>query len=190
MRNIKQFSCQECGLSFERVQKPSRRSPTFCSRRCANAYNARGQRTYAAIYERWVKRYGTAIADQMLARNKARRSELAIDRNTGHKHSVETRKKISQSCFGTQNVLKGKTFEQFYGFDRAKLLSTYHSKKLKEGYATGRIKPTARSCSAPMFRGVRLRSLLEQKAIEFLEKRDGLVFGDTLLYEDPTTFVS
>jgi len=117
------------------------------------------------------------------------RAKAATKRNTGRTQAIETKQKIAVSCTGVTNVLKGKTFEAFYGSMRAKELGDEHSRKLKEGYATGRLKPTARSCSAPVLRGVRLRSQLEQSAIEFLEKRDGLVFEQTLLYEDPAVFV-
>jgi hypothetical protein len=86
--------------------------------------------------------------------------------------------------------LKGKTFVEFYGEERGDALAQQHSEKLKAGFASGKIKPTAHSASAPVFRGVRLRSKLEQSAIEFLEKRDNLTFGADLLYEHPSTFVT
>lgn len=186
---IVEYVCEECGIHFTRLTKPSRKSFRFCTKSCASKHNARGQRTYDAIYNRWVLRYGEDVAEQMLEHNKRRRAEIAIESNTGRSLSSETRDKIAQACAGIPNVLKGRTFEEFYGPEKAEELKRQHSEALKEGFAEGRIKPTAHSSNAPMFRGVRLRSLLEQRAIEFLEKRDGLTFGKTLIYEDHETCV-
>ena len=138
---------------------------------------------------KWISSYGEEVAIEMLVEHMEKRSIASIASNTGRIVSKETRQKLSIASTGVSNALKGKTFEEFYGATRAQQLSSNHSNALKQGYADGRLKPTARSKSAPEFRGVKLRSKLEQSAIEFLEKRDGLVFGETLLYEDKTTRV-
>lgn len=179
---LRSFVCKTCGASFER--RSGKRVYVFCSRSCAAVQNAEGQRTYEAIHKRWVTKFGVDEADCRLAANKARRREIMVERNVGRVQPRETRNKISASCTGVPNALKGKTFEEFYGHERASELCKLHSQKLKDGYAEGRLFPTARSRSAPVFRGIQLRSLLEQEAIEFLERRDGLVLGETLIHED------
>jgi hypothetical protein len=156
----------------------------FCSRSCSSKHAVKSGRTCLGNKEYEALR-GKEAADL----RKHKKSIASARKNTGRVLSDASKKKIAASCAGVPNVLKGKTFEKFYGAERAALLSAQHSERLKEGFASGRIKPTARSRSAPVFRGVRLRSLLEQSAIEFLELRDGLVFGETLTYEDPATRV-
>ncbi len=175
------FKCNLCEKDFERGA--GKRIYKFCSRFCAAKFNAQGQRTYEAIFNRWVEKFGEEEAKIRLERNKKRRSELALVGNMGRVLSEETKQKISKSCTGISNALKGKTFEEFYGAERGKLLGEQHSKKLKEGFASGRLTSNGRSAYSPIFRGIRLRSKLEQLAIEFLEKRDCLSFGSTLLYE-------
>jgi len=135
------------------------------------------------MYKRWLGRYGECEAEKRLKQNKIRRAAAMSNRNMGRTLSKETRSRIASSCTGIPNILKGKTFVEFYGKDRARELAEEHSRKLKEGYRSGRLKPTARSKSAPVFRGTRLRSKLERDAILFLETRDDLTFGRTLIYE-------
>lgn len=187
---LRTFVCERCSTTFERQK--GKRTFRFCSKSCAAKTVSVNNFSYDGLYKRWSEKYGHDEALLMLEKHRLKRSAATSGKNNPRYNAVlspETKEKISSSCTGIPNVLKGKTFEEFYGPDKAKSLASDHSKKLKEGYASGKIKPTARSCSAPVFRGVRLRSQLEQRAIEWLEKRDGLVFGQTLLYEDPATFV-
>lgn len=181
--------CEECGVAFSRYVKTNQK-PKFCSKKCASVCTARGQRTYDAIYARWVEKFGELEANVRLKKLKKRKSELAIERNTGLKHSEDTKEKISKSCTGIPNSLKGKSFIEFYGPNRAKELSQQHSESLKEGFASGRIKPTARTPSAQEYKGVYLRSKLEKQVIEKLESLDEkLILNQTLIYEDPNTRV-
>lgn len=177
--------CELCSCTFIRKVKASRKLPyRFCSMKCSNTAAAKGTRTYEAMYNKWVERFGEDEAKKRLELNKFKRSKATAKCNTGRILSDSTKQKIAKSCTGISNVLKGKTFEEFYGKERATQLREHHSKKLKEGFASGKISPSARTRVAPIFRGVRLRSKLEQACIEFLEKRDGLKFGTDLLYED------
>lgn len=187
IRNDVTFICKECNTSFTKKERSCDKPFKFCSTSCAAKFNARDQRSYDALYARWKEKFGEEEAHRRLEQNKLVRSKASTNCNLGKLKSEETRKRISASCTGICNVLKGKTFEEFYGPLRAAELSNNHSKKLKEGYITGRLTPTARTKSAPTFRGIKLRSQLEQRAIEFLEKRDALTFGTTLLYEDKST---
>lgn len=181
-----EYVCDECDIKFKRLTKPSRFPYRFCSKRCANKFNARDQRTYEALYRRWSTRFGEDIALKLLKENANKRSKAMTQRNMGNKLSEKTKKKISRSCTGNINALKGTTFSEFYGYERANELSRNHSKKLKEGYRTGRLKPTARSKSAPSYMGIKLRSKLEFDAIKYLEA-SGLIFGESLVYESKTT---
>lgn len=185
---LKSFTCERCGQSFER--RNGKRVYRFCSRTCTQYAIASGARGYRALAAKWFVEHGEDRTIEMLAAHMQKRSAATISVNTGRVLSESSCKKISASCVGIPNALKGKTFVEFYGEERGDALAQQHSEKLKAGFASGKIKPTARSASAPVFRGVRLRSKLEQSAIELLEKRDGLTFGADLLYEHPSTFVT
>lgn len=187
-RELTSFKCELCGCVFEKFV--GRRTYRFCSRKCSSRSTTSFSKTNDALLERWTKKYGIEEAKRRLEKKLAKLSALAIRNNTGRSVSEATRKKISQSLIGVPNVLRGLTFVEFYGEDLAKKLCEQHSQKLRDSYASGRINPTARSKSAPVFRGVKLRSLLEQQAIEFLELTEGLIFGDTLLYEPKETKVT
>jgi hypothetical protein len=187
---LKAFVCEHCGQTFER--RNGKRVYRFCSTSCAQQVIAPISRGYKPLMKKWIAEHGEERAIEMMAVYMQKRSDIVSGKNNprhGAELTPETRQKIAVSCTGIPNVLKGKTFEEFYGSDRARQLGTNHSHKLKAGYASGKIKPNVRSGSAPIFRGVQLRSLLEQRVIEFLERRNGLIFGQTLLYEDHKTFV-
>lgn len=180
---IKDFVCKRCGKPFRRYVKTGK-TATYCSRSCSAKDVVEGGLNACSSFERMM-----AVGnDQLMKKMSEIKSQAAIDRNTGRSQTEDTKEKISASCTGISNVLNGKTYEEFYGAERAKELAHQHSEKLKEGYACGRIKPNVHSSCAPTFRGVRLRSLLEQAAVLFLEERDGLELGKTLLYEHPSTF--
>ena len=183
----KQFICERCETSFER--RNGKRVYRFCSRDCSALVTASKNKTNKAKYAIWCSKFGEEEATRLLAEMIKRRSIRSTKQNAGRTLSELTKKKISKSCNGIPNKLKGKTFVEFYGKERAKELGEQHSNILREGYASGRLSPVPRMAKAPTFRGVRLRSLLEQHAIEFLEKRDNLVFGETLFYEPKETRV-
>lgn len=185
---LKSFTCEQCGQNFER--RNGKRIYRFCSRTCTQLTIAPGNRGYRVLAAKWLVEYGEDRTIEMLAEHMRKRVAASIATNTGRTLSESSRKKIATSCAGIPNSAKGKTFVELYGAQRACELSQQHSDVLKAGYASGRIKPTARSRSAPTFRGVRLRSRLEQSAIEMLEQRDDLEFGVDLLYEHPSTFVT
>jgi hypothetical protein len=138
----------------------------------------------------WTKTIGSEAADEKLQRLKLSKSESATRNNTGKNHSDITKRKISESCQGNKNVLKGRTYLEYYGPDRAKQLSEEHSRKLKEGYASGRIKPSVRTKSAPAYKNVKLRSMLELRVIRFLEESENLCFNDSLFYEHSAAHVT
>jgi NUMOD3 motif len=177
--------CQLCKKMFDR--RNGKRIYQFCSRSCAQKQLSPGNRGHEALLKKWTKAFGNEIAIEKLAIHIQKRSNASAGKQNprfGITLSPETRAKIASSCTGIPNVVKGKTYKEFYGVERAIELGKQHSNKLKSGFSSGKIKPSAYSKSAPIFRGVQLRSKLEQAAIEFLEKRDGLIFGQSLLYED------
>lgn len=181
IREILTYTCKGCDKVFEHLERANAKPFEYCTQQCVSKHTAiRGDNAHASL---------SHMKPDVAASVRKARSQGAIERNTGRPQSTETKQKIAVSCTGIPNAIKGKTFEEFYGPERAQQLVDQHSRKLKEGYASGKIKPNARSKSAPVFRGVQLRSQLEQRAIEFLEQRDGLIFGQTLLYEDSPTFV-
>jgi len=181
---IKTLFCKFCKFEFTKYVKASH-VPSYCSRSCASKSSVRSGLNCFSKVRTIVDVGNNELANRLFNV----RSQIAIERNTGRLHSQHTKDKISTSCTGKSNALKGLSFEQFYGADKAKQLSDQHSQKLLEGYASGRLKPTARMSKAPTFRGIKLRSQLEQRAIEFLEKRDNLIFCQSLLYEHPMTRV-
>ena len=186
----KKFVCEHCSCVFDKgSSENAKRVYRFCTRTCAQRAVAPGNRSYAALFKRLSEKYGHDEAVVRLERYKARRSELAIQHNTGRTVSEETREKIAASCTGVSNVVKGKTYVEFYGEELAHAMGKAHSEKLKAGFKSGKLKPTRGTRKAPTYKGTKLRSLLEMHAIEFLEERDGLEFGVTLLYEDKTTRV-
>ena len=186
---LKSFTCEQCGQNFER--RNGKRIYRFCStsRRSKSLPSSFSYHTLAA---RWYEKYGEEIAIDMLTQHMQKRSCVTsgINNPMFFKHHTDETKKLLAENSPHSNHAKGKTFVELYGARRACELSQQHSDVLKAGYASGRIKPTARSRSAPTFRGVRLRSRLEQSAIEMLEQRDDLEFGVDLLYEHPSTFVT
>ena len=191
LQDLQTFTCKCCGKSFQK--RTGIRKYEYCSRECsAHSEANKVHNGYEAYFRRLSCQYDEETARQMLDEHIQKRSYATRGENNsryGATLSDDTRQKITTSCTGIPNILKGKTCEEFYGPERANVLATQHSEALKRGYAAGRLSPTARSHSAPIFRGVKLRSQLEQAAIEFLERRDGLVFGETLLYEDKSTRV-
>jgi len=191
---IQKYTCKQCGIEFERLTKASRRYPIeFCSRRCANFFNAQDNRSYEKIFERWEKKHGSFKAQEMLDEFRLKKSAAFSGEknpNFGKRLSEQTKNKISRSCTGIPNALKGKTFEEYYGVERAQELAQRHSRRLREGFATGRLSPTVRTPQAPTYKGVKLRSKLELSAIHYLEREIGATFGLDLLYEDKNTRVT
>lgn len=182
---MKKFTCERCQQEFYRLNRSNNVPYRFCSNSCAQKTLSINARSFEAVYTRWVKRYGAEEADKRLVQFKRKRSEATIKNNLKRIVSDETKEKIRNSCKNIPNVLKNKTFVEFYGVDRARELSALHSEKLKQSYASGKISPTARTKRAPIYKGRKLRSLLELAAIHMLEARDtNVVFGETLLYED------
>lgn len=180
---IKQFTCLHCGVCFSRYVK-SNGIAQYCSRSCSSKHYASSGLNACSTYDQMID----AGRHDLIVKVKTAKSQSTRQRNLGKKLSSETREKISKSCKGIVNVLKGKTYIEFYGEARSSELSRQHSERLKEGYRSGRIKPTVRTKYAPSYFGIKLRSKLELKMIMFLEERDNLKFGQTLLYEDERTF--
>ena len=189
---IKVITCLQCKKDFEKYVKASQ-PPKFCSKKCSNKHKMEvGDSAFCGFekkYQRWIEKYGKEEADKRYDIFKDKKSKNTIFKNTGQKLSQSTKEKISKSCTGNSNPIKGKTFVEFYGEERANELGKSHSQKLKEGYASGKLKPTARSKSAPTVNGIRLRSQLELTIARYLEKKFSLKLGETLLYEDPVTKV-
>lgn len=182
-------NCKRCGTSFNYRYKASKRSQVFCSRSCSNK-EVKRNRSEKDLLSSWTKTIGSEAADEKLQRLKLSKSESATRNNTGKNHSDITKRKISESCQGNKNVLKGRTYLEYYGLERAKQLSEEHSRKLKEGYASGRIKPSVRTKSAPTYKNVKLRSMLELRVIRFLEESENLCFNDSLFYEHSAAHVT
>lgn len=182
---IKIITCLQCKKDFEKYVKASQ-FPKFCSKKCSSKFNSSlGKNAYSSFDE--MKNAG--FSEEKIDAIRKKRKEGALKANTGQKLSQSTKEKISKSCTGNSNPIKGKTFAEFYGEERANELGKSHSQKLKEGYASGKLKPTARSKSAPTVDGIRLRSKLELTIARHLEKKFSLKLGETLLYEDPATKV-
>lgn len=182
---IKVIACLHCKKDFEKYVKASQ-VPRFCSKKCSSKFNSSsGKNSYASFEE--MKNAG--FSQEKIDRIRRKRSEGALKANIGRKLSQSTKEKISKSCTGNSNPVKGKTFVEFYGQARAHELGKSHSQKLKAGYASGKLKPTARSKSAPTIEGIRLRSKLELTVARYLEKKFNIKLGETLLYEDPSTKV-
>lgn len=180
---VKLIMCLQCKKEFEKYVKASQ-IPKFCSKKCSSKFNsALGKNAYASFEE--MKNAG--FTEEKIDEIRKKRKEGALKTNTGRKLSRETKEKISKSCAGNSNPIKGKTFKEFYGQEKANELGKAHSQKLKEGYASGRIKPTARSRSAPTANGIKFRSQLELKVARYLEKKFDLTLGETLIYEDKDT---
>ena len=179
---VRTLLCDFCKTYFTKHVKASQ-VPKFCSRRCACKFLAASGRNAASSFS------STCLPPDVVEKIRRARSSSTRSRNLGRRLTKATKSKISKSCSGIENPLKGKTFEQYYGAERAAELSREHSRKLRESFASGRIKITTRTKSAPTFRGTKLRSELEKDAIEFLERRDGLLFSSTLLYEADSTKV-
>jgi endogenous inhibitor of DNA gyrase (YacG/DUF329 family) len=189
---IKTVTCEYCKKDFEKYVKASQ-FPKFCSKKCSNIHKmTNGDSAFCGFEkkcQRWIEKYGQEEAEKRLEIFKDKKSKATIKKNIGKNLSQSTKEKISKSCTGISNPVKGKTFAQFYGQERAEELCKRHSQKLKEGYASGKLKPTARSKSAPTVDGIRLRSKLELTIARHLEKKFSLKLGETLLYEDPATKV-
>jgi len=172
--------CELCGSQFTKYHKGHMPLPRFCNRSCAAKHLSSSGKN------------GFASASQLPPETRQKIAESrrlsTTRRNTGKRLSGETRKKISESCMGKSNPIKGKTYSEYYGEERATELAESHSRKLKEGFKAGRIKPTARTSSAPTYKGVKLRSMLEQSAIQLLESY-GRRLGEDIFYEDERTRV-
>lgn len=167
-------ACEFCDKIFTKYSRASRPS-RYCDKSCSSKHLTKQGKTCFASFQKMNKKR----ADKL----RQIRSKLTTKSNIGRKLSNLTKQKISRSCLGNINKIKGKTFEEFYGPDRAKELSKNHSKKLKEGYASGRLNPSFYTKNAPTYNGIKLRSKLEFDVIKFLESTKGLEFGKTLLYE-------
>lgn len=182
---IKIITCLQCKKDFEKYVKASQ-LPKFCSKKCSSKFNsALGKNAYSSFDE--MKNAG--FSEEKIDVIRKKRKEGALKANIGRELSQSTKEKISKSCTDNSNPIKGKTFVEFYGEERANELGKSHSQKLKEGYASGKLKPTARSKSAPTVDGIILRSKLELTIARYLEKKFNLKLGETLLYEDPATKV-
>lgn len=189
---IRELTCVQCGVKFTKYVKQNvlRRSglPRFCSKKCSSKFKVENGLCGFSSFESLI----AAGKEDVAKKISSSRSSSTTRRNTGRKLSEETREKISQSCTGIQNPLKGKTFVEFYGEERARELRDQHSQKLREGFTSGRLSPPyaegdkrAVHGKVNVYKGTKLRSLLERHAIEFLEERDGLTLGVDLIYEDP-----
>ena len=189
---IKIIICLFCKKEFEKYVKASR-TAKFCSKVCSSKYKmSAGDSCFCGFekkYQQWIEKYGQEEANKRLKLFKDKKSKATSARNTGSSRTQSTKDKISKSCKGIGNVLKGKTFEEFYGKKRADELKKQHSRKLKEGFASGKLKPTVRSKCAPTVDGIKFRSQLELTIARYLEKKFNLKLGETLLYEDPSTKV-
>lgn len=190
---VVEYKCEFCGNNFKKYTKPSRYPYRFCSKVCASKHCVSvGKNGYSSKEKRkeyLTEKFDSLTASKIIENEISNRSKRTTEKNTGRKLSDKSKKKISRSCKGIPNKLKGKTYKEFYGEKRALELSNQHSEKLKEGYATGKISPTVRVKNAPTYKGVKLRSKLELSAIKFLES-DGLIFGKTLFYEHVETKVT
>lgn len=187
VRHEIEFNCSWCGIPAKKYLRPSA-VPEFCSKKCAAASMvASGIGCFASHASRIA-----AGADlEGLTRESYVKARQTSQRNSGRRLDNSTREAIRTACTGISNVVKGKTFDEFYGADRSLQLRTQHSEALKAGYRSGRLMPPPRKIKGKIVvrNGVKLRSLLEASIIDMLERRDGLRLGETLLYEDVATRV-
>lgn len=181
-------NCMLCNKEFTYVRNFSREYKQHCSLKCSTTTSALNNRSYDDIHKRWIAKYGKVVADEMMEQSIKKRCEASKksnEKNIGKQRTEEVRKKISEACKGIPNILKGKTFVEFYGEERANLLCKQHSDKLKEGYSTGRLTtPFSKAKSNNIiYDGVRLRSKLEYSVIKYMVDECGYEFGKNLLYE-------
>lgn len=186
--------CEYCGDQFEYMSRSTYRPRRFCSASCVSkALVEAGGNSFSSLeklHRTWVRKYGKEEADRRAGELCASRS---FSGNSNPRYGVvldeSTRKKIADSCMGTPNAVKGKTFVEFYGPERAAALAEQHSTVLKEGYSSGRLSPVHPRGRTTVYKNVKFRSQLEVKVVKHLESTTGLELGSTLLYEPVETRV-
>lgn len=179
-------NCLNCDVQFTYNHKLTHQLRKYCSRLCSSSSQAnKTHNGYRSLLERWTEKFGVEEAQRMFKLHKQRRSENSTKANTGRILSPESRAKISSSCIGISNVLKGKTFEEFYGIERARELGDQHSEVLREGFASGRLKPinqNSRQFIRGTYKGVKFKSSFEYGFMKMIEA-SGYVIGQDVLYE-------
>lgn len=182
--------CRNCGKEFTYTHKSTHQKKQFCSHQCSTQKLVEeGRCGYIGDEEKYARLervYGEDEAKRMIAEMKRKRSEaITGERNPtyGKPRPEEVRRKISETCTGTPNALKGMTYEEFYGPERAEELGREHSEKLREGYASGRITPSPIKRLRIQHRGIWLKSKLELRVIEWIERTKGRELGKDLIYE-------
>lgn len=164
--------CKKYFTKYSRASRPAR----FCNRSCASKHLVKiGKSCYATA--RVLDAAGVIDVESL----KSKRSKIATLRNKNRKLSAETKRRISVSCTGIQNPLKGKTFVEFYGKEKAEKLAREHSAKLKVGFKSGRIKPSR--SKRVQYKGTWFRSKLERDVVLYLERKFALSLGTSLLFE-------
>lgn len=182
----KTSTCEHCGVEFEYTSYKDR-TKRFCSIKCSNVHDfqlgKRGFTTHDEWKRRWTEKYGPEKAEELVTKLKREHGEWTTKYFTGRVVPQEVREKISKTCKGIPNALKGKTFVEFYGEERARELSQEHSRRLREGFASGRLTPPCPCPISIVYSGVRLKSALELTAIKHLEESKGLKLNVDLFYE-------
>ena len=188
------FVCKYCGKEFTKFTNPAKRAYCFCSKECRTTYGSEsgefGFCNYNKLFERWKTKYGKEVVLEKLEAYKSKRSEIVAGENNprfGAVLSQETKSKIAASCTGVANALKGKTFVEFYGEERGKLLGKQHSEKLREGFKDGRLSCTGSCCHKRnylkyIYNDVKIKSSYELAFI-FLFESEGLEFCKDFFYE-------
>lgn len=178
-----EFDCRWCGTHNVRKQRARHVPFKYCSTSCSSKHLVQQGKGCFVSFKQMHEQGRHELVDYLTNV----RSEATIRRNTGRPQSEETKAKIATSCTGIPNVLKGKTFEEFYGAERAKELCEQHSRALLEGFASGRLTPQTSSEAHGRYvngtyRGVTFRSSYEYAFMK-LQEEEGLIVGVDIVYE-------
>lgn len=192
LQQILKFTCKECSSIFERQYRKSRKNHKyeFCGHECSSIYKSKIGVGYCGNkkkLEYLTSVYGEEEALRRMALMSAGKSAGTVKRNTGRVVTAATRAKTSATV--TANAIPhpwtGKTLVEVVGEERAKELSANHSKVLKEGFSSGRLKPTGTpragltETSVP---GLKVRGSYEHRFIEYITSI-GMVNDVDYVYE-------
>lgn len=196
-----QLTCIQCTKIFISATPNAK---LFCSRRCAGIHtavkNGKTPRVFVSATCEHCKNEFTC----MLRANGQQRKKFC-NRFCAQQH-------ISQ--YARSYEYRYQKWVERYGEEKADLLledtkrrrseattklntGTHHSEEtkqrlsdsVKQAYVDGKLKSFGGNRRNVVYKGTKLRSKLERAAIQFLEQRDGLELGKTLLYEDASTRV-
>lgn len=188
------FTCTECKKPFTKKKRNTKSNHTyeFCGRKCSSIAKSRsgaGLATNEKRYEYWLKKYGPKIAQQKVDHLNKCRSEQILKYNAEREYTDELKEKIAEgvrNC-GFIHPWTDKTLEEAVGPERAAQISGEHSKKLLDGFKSGRLVPVIPengTWGQPQMTsyGFRVRSKNELYFVQRLEEL-GLIWNQDWFYE-------